>query len=46
MPVIRFLSVVYIEFIRGLPLITILFMASVVLPLFFNEGMDMDKLLR
>ena len=46
MPIIRFLSVVYIEFIRGVPLITILFMASVVLPLFFNEGMDMDKLLR
>ncbi|WXT99810.1 MAG: Inner membrane amino-acid ABC transporter permease protein YhdY [Catillopecten margaritatus gill symbiont] len=46
MRVIRLLSVVYIEFIRGLPLITILFMASVVLPLFFREGMDMDKLLR
>ncbi len=46
MRVIRLLSVVYIEFIRGVPLITILFMASVVLPLFFKEGMDMDKLLR
>ncbi|MBA5248513.1 Glutamate Aspartate transport system permease protein GltK (TC 3.A.1.3.4) [hydrothermal vent metagenome] len=46
MQVIRLLSVVYIEFIRGVPLITILFMASVVLPLFFKEGMDMDKLLR
>ncbi|BAS67857.1 amino acid ABC transporter permease [Bathymodiolus septemdierum thioautotrophic gill symbiont] len=43
---IRLLSVVYIEFIRGIPLITILFMASVVLPLFFSEGINMDKLLR
>ncbi len=46
MPIIRFLSIIYIEFIRGVPLITILFMASVILPLFFKEGMDMDKLLR
>lgn len=46
MPLIKFLSVIYIEFIRGLPLITILFMASVVLPLFFSQGMDIDKLLR
>lgn len=46
MPVIRLLSVVFIEFIRGVPLITILFMASVVLPLFFHEGMTVDKLLR
>lgn len=46
MPVIRLLSVIYIEFIRGVPLITILFMASVMLPLFFHEGMSVDKLLR
>jgi general L-amino acid transport system permease protein len=46
MRVIRFISVVYIEFIRGVPLITILFMASVVLPLFFSSSMDIDKLLR
>ncbi|MBC8494125.1 MAG: amino acid ABC transporter permease [Candidatus Thioglobus sp.] len=46
MKIIKFLSVVYIEFIRGVPLITILFMASVVLPLFFSAGMDVDKLLR
>lgn len=46
MPVIRLLSVIYIEFIRGVPLITILFMASVMLPLFFHEGMNVDKLLR
>ncbi len=46
MRVVKFISVVYIEFIRGVPLITILFMASVVLPLFFSAGMDFDKLLR
>ena len=46
MRVVRFISVVYIEFVRGVPLITILFMASVVLPLFFSAGMDFDKLLR
>ncbi|HIB31481.1 MAG TPA: amino acid ABC transporter permease [Candidatus Thioglobus sp.] len=46
MRVVKFISVIYIEFVRGVPLITILFMASVVLPLFFSAGMDFDKLLR
>jgi len=46
LPIIKNVSVVYIEFIRGVPLISILFMASVILPLFFPEGMDFDKLLR
>jgi len=46
LPIIKNVSVVYIEFIRGVPLITILFMASVILPLFFPEGMTFDKLLR
>jgi len=46
LPIIKTLSIFYIELIRGVPLITILFMASVVLPLFFPEGMDFDKLLR
>ncbi|MBU3014117.1 amino acid ABC transporter permease [Poseidonibacter lekithochrous] len=46
MPIIKTLSVIYIEFIRGVPLITLLFMSSVILPLFFPEGMDFDKLLR
>lgn len=46
MKIIRFFSILYIEFIRGVPLITILFMASVILPLFLSEGMDIDKLLR
>ena len=46
MPAIRALSVVYIELIRGVPLISLLFMASVMFPLFLPEGMSIDKLLR
>jgi len=46
MPIVKTLCVGFIEFIRGVPLITILFMASVVLPLFFHDGMSFDKLLR
>ncbi len=46
LPVIRSICVTYVEFIRGVPLITILFMSSIVLPLFFPEGMTFDKLLR
>jgi general L-amino acid transport system permease protein len=46
MPVVRFLSVVFIEFVRGVPLITVLFMASVMLPVFLPPGVTFDKLLR
>jgi len=46
LPIIKSLSVFYIELVRGVPLITVLFMASVVLPLFFPEGVDFDKLAR
>ncbi|MCE2571995.1 amino acid ABC transporter permease [Motilimonas eburnea] len=46
MPVVKTLCITFIEFVRGVPLITILFMASVVLPLFFRDGLDFDKLLR
>jgi len=46
MPIVKSVSVVYIEFWRGVPLITVLFMSSVMLPLFFSEGTDFDKLLR
>ena len=38
--------VAYIELVRGVPLITVLFMASVMLPLFLPTGMTIDKLLR
>ena len=46
MPLFRSVCIIYIEFWRGVPLITVLFMASVMLPLFFPEGSDFDKLLR
>jgi general L-amino acid transport system permease protein len=46
MPVIRIVTVAFIEFVRGVPLITVLFMASVIFPLFLPEGMNFDKLLR
>jgi general L-amino acid transport system permease protein len=46
MPVIKMVCVIFIEFWRGVPLITILFMASVMLPLFFAGGTDADKLMR
>ena len=43
-PVVRWLSVGFIEFVRGVPLITVLFMASVMLPLFVPERFAPDKL--
>ncbi len=46
LPVIRFVSIAFIEFVRGVPLITVLFMASVMLPLFLPPGVNFDKLLR
>ena len=46
MPVVRFLSIALIEFVRGVPLITVLFMASVMLPVFLPPGVTFDKLLR
>lgn len=46
MPMIRALSTIYIEVLRGVPLITILFMASVMLPLFMADGSETNKLIR
>jgi len=46
MPVIQGLCVGFIELIRGVPLISLLFMASVMLPLFLPAGVTIDKLLR
>jgi general L-amino acid transport system permease protein len=46
MPTMRLFSVVFIEFWRGVPLITVLFMSSVMLPLVLPEGTQFDKLLR
>ncbi len=46
MPVVKLFSVIFIEVWRGVPLITVLFMASVMLPLFLPQGTTVDKLLR
>jgi general L-amino acid transport system permease protein len=46
LPAIRTLCVLYVELIRGVPLISLLFMASVMFPLFMPEGVNIDKLLR
>jgi general L-amino acid transport system permease protein len=46
LPAIRSLCVLYVELIRGVPLISLLFMASVMFPLFMPDGFNIDKLLR
>ncbi|PZW45001.1 amino acid ABC transporter membrane protein 2 (PAAT family) [Humitalea rosea] len=46
MPAIKMICIVYVELIRGVPLISLLFMASVMFPLFLPDGMNIDKLLR
>ena len=46
MPIVKLFSIIFIELWRGVPLITVLFMSSVMLPLFLPEGMSFDKLLR
>jgi len=46
MPAVKSLCIIYIELIRGVPLISLLFMSSVMLPLFLPEGFSIDKLLR
>ncbi|MGB3417699.1 MAG: amino acid ABC transporter permease [Mesorhizobium sp.] len=46
MPVVKLVCVIFIETVRGIPLVTVLFMASVMLPLFLPAGVTFDKLLR
>ena len=46
MPFIRSVCVILIEFFRGVPVLALFFMGSVMLPLFFPEGTNVDKLLR
>jgi general L-amino acid transport system permease protein len=46
LPIIKALSIIYIEVIRGVPLISLLFMSAVMFPLFMPEGMTVDKLIR
>jgi len=46
MPAIKSICIIYIEMIRGVPLITLLFMSSIVFPLFLPEGMTVNPILR
>ncbi len=46
LPIIRFASIVFIEFVRGVPFVTVLFMANFMLPLFLPESWTPDRLLR
>ena len=46
LPTIKYLSIGFIEFWRGVPLITVLFMASAMFTLFLPEGMFLDGLVR
>jgi len=46
LPVVRLASVLFIEFVRGVPFITVLFMANTMLPLFVPEAWTPDRLLR
>lgn len=46
MPFIKTLCIGFIELVRGVPLITVLFMASLMIPLSLPEGMTINKLLR
>jgi len=46
LPILHMLCVVFIEFARGVPLISILFMSNVLLPLFLPQGVSLDILLR
>ncbi len=45
-PIIKYISIGMIEFWRGVPLITVLFMSSVMFPMFLPEDMFIDKLVR
>jgi general L-amino acid transport system permease protein len=46
MPAIRTICILYVELIRGVPLISVLFMASFMFPLFLPQGVTIDVLLR
>jgi general L-amino acid transport system permease protein len=46
MPLVRSVSIAFIELWRSVPLLTVLFMASVMFPLFLPEGVNFNKLLR
>jgi len=45
LPAVKMLCVLYVELIRGVPLISLLFMATTMFPLFMPSGVSIDKLL-
>jgi len=45
-PVIKWFSILYIEIVRGVPLVTMLFTAQIVLPIFLPEGMTVERVVR
>jgi len=46
LPVVRFFATLFIEFVRGVPFITVLFMANTMLPLFVPANWSPDRLVR
>jgi len=46
MPAVKTICILYIELIRGVPLISLLFMSAVLFPLFLPEGLTINKILR
>lgn len=46
LPAIRAICTIYVELVRGVPLISVLFMASFMFPLFLPQGMTIDVLIR
>ncbi|MFC4322059.1 amino acid ABC transporter permease [Litchfieldia salsa] len=46
LPVVKWFCIIYIEFIRGIPLITVLFVMQLMLPLFLGDGINIDNVIR
>ncbi len=46
LPVVKLFSVIYIELIRGVPLISLLFMSAIIFPLFLPDGITLNKIIR
>ena len=46
LPVIRMISVIFIEFWRGVPIVAVIFLASILLPLIMPAGVGVDRLAR
>lgn len=46
LPLVKIFCTLFIEMVRGVPLVTILFMASIILPLFLPEEIRVDRVLR